>query len=147
MRPLYPPGYFLASIALQLTLHRLLPVARVLAFPWTLSGLVPIGFGAYLNIAADRAFKVSRTTVKPFQRARVLLTEGIFRLTRNPMYLGMVLALVGVAIALGTLSPFFVCPPFAVLLHFRFILSEERLLAETFGSNWNAYSKKTRRWV
>jgi protein-S-isoprenylcysteine O-methyltransferase Ste14 len=142
-----PPIYLLASIGLILGLRFLLPVAEVLPLPGRLCGLIPIAGGAWLNVAADQAFKAQKTTVKPFERSRVLVTEGGFRFTRNPMYLGMVLILIGVAMLLGRLSPFLVCPAFAVLLHFRFILVEERMLAEAFGPRWEAYRHRTRRWV
>jgi protein-S-isoprenylcysteine O-methyltransferase Ste14 len=145
-RPL-PPTYFLASICVILGLHFLLPVAEVLPLPWRLGGLIFIAVGVWLNVAADQALKVHKTTVKPFERSRVLVTEGAFRFSRNPMYLGMVLILFGGAMSLGSLSPFLVCPAFAALLHFRFILVEERMLAETFGPQWEAYRNRTRRWI
>ena len=74
-----------------------LPVADVLSWPWRALGVVAIAAGVWLNLAADRAFKARGTTVKPFERSSVLLTDGVFRITRNPMYLGMILILVGVA--------------------------------------------------
>lgn len=145
-RPL-PPTYFLGSVCIMLGLHFLLPVARALPFPWTLSAVIPIVVGVWLNLAADRAFKQHHTTVKPFEASTSLMTEGVFRLTRNPMYLGMVLILLGVALLLGTLSPFVGCAAFAALLHFHFIRVEERMLADTFGPQWRAYRERTRRWI
>lgn len=145
-RPL-PPTYFLASLCLMLGLHFLAPVAQAPPSPWRLSGLIAVAVGLWLNVAADRAFKAHDTTVKPFELSQVLVTDGVFRFTRNPMYLGMVLILIGVAVSLGTLSPFLACAAFAALLHFRFILVEERMLAATFGPRWEAYRKRTRRWI
>jgi len=145
-RPL-PPTYFFIGIALILGFHFLLPLAEVLSWPWRVTGLLPIGVGAALNLAADSAFRAHKTTVKPFERSQYLLTDGIFRFTRNPMYLGMVLILIGVALLLGTLTPFLVCAAFALLLHFRFVLAEERMLAETFGPQWKVYRDRTRRWI
>jgi protein-S-isoprenylcysteine O-methyltransferase Ste14 len=145
-RPL-PPTYFLGSICLILALSFLFPIAQVLHWPWRLSGVIAIAVGAWLNLAADSAFKAHDTTVKPFERSRTLATDGVFRFTRNPMYLGMVLILTGVTLLLGTLSPFLVCAVFAALLHFRFVLVEERMLAETFGPQWKAYRDRTRRWI
>jgi protein-S-isoprenylcysteine O-methyltransferase Ste14 len=112
-----------------------------------LSGLIAIAVGVWLNLAADRAFKSHKTTVKPFEISQTLLTDGVFRITRNPMYLGMVLILLGVAMLLGTLSPFLICVAFAVLIHVRFILVEEQMLAERFGRQWEDYRDRTRRWI
>jgi Phospholipid methyltransferase len=102
-----PPTYFLASLALMAALAFTLPVAPLLSGWQRAIGLVPIAAGVWLNLAADRAFKELGTTVRPFERSSALATGGVFRLSRNPMYLGMVLMLIGVGVALllGALSP------------------------------------------
>ncbi|MGO9700690.1 MAG: methyltransferase family protein [Xanthobacteraceae bacterium] len=146
-KPLLPPVYFLAGICGMLALHFLLPVHQVLLFPWTLAGIIPAIIGATLNLLADRAFKRHRTTVKPFEVPTSLMTDGVFALSRNPMYLGMVLILFGLALFLGTLSPFLICVGFAILVDYRFIRVEERMLADQFGTEWRAYSSRVRRWI
>jgi protein-S-isoprenylcysteine O-methyltransferase Ste14 len=147
MRPILPPAYFLASIALMAALAFALPIAEIDAWPWRAAGLVPIAAGVWLDLAADRAFKARGTTVKPFERSSALVTDGVFRITRNPIYLGMTLILVGIAMLIGSLSPFLVCLGFAALIDWRFIRVEERMLAERFGGAWTAYREKTRRWI
>jgi protein-S-isoprenylcysteine O-methyltransferase Ste14 len=146
-RPLLPPAYFLASLVLMGALAFALPIAVILAWPWQAAGLVPVAAGVWLNLAADRAFKARGTTVKPFERSSALVTDGVFCISRNPMYLGMVLVLVGIAIALGSLSPFLVSAGFAALIETRFIRVEERMLAERFGDAWTSYRANTRRWI
>lgn len=146
-QPLLPPTYFLASLVLIVALGFALPLGQALSGPWRLTGLLAIGLGAWLNLAADRAFRAAATTVKPFETSRVLVTEGVFRLTRNPMYLGMVAILLGVCLLIGALSPFAVCLVFALALRVRFIPVEERMLAETYGERWQAYRARTRRWL
>jgi protein-S-isoprenylcysteine O-methyltransferase Ste14 len=142
-----PPTYFLASLALMGALAFALPIAPLLAWPWRALGVVPVAAGVWLNLAADRAFKQRGTTVKPFERSSALVTDGAFRVTRNPMYLGMILILVGVALLLGSLTPLLVAAGFAAIIETRFIPVEERMLAETFGDAWTAYCGKTRRWI
>ncbi len=146
-RPILPPTYFLANLVLMATLAFALPIAGILVWPWRAAGLVPIAVGVWLNLAADRAFKARGTTIKPFERSSTLVTDGVFGITRNPIYLGMTLILAGVATLLGSLSPFLVCLGFAALLDWRFIRVEEHLLAKTFGDAWTAYREKTRRWI
>src|SRR5208283_5032436 len=131
-----PPTYFLASLVLIATLAYALPIADVVAWPWRAIGIVPIAAGVWFNLAADRAFKARGTTVKPFERSSALATDGVFRLSRDPMYLGMVLILVGASLLLGALSPFLVAAGFAAMLATRFIPVEERMMAETFGDGW-----------
>jgi protein-S-isoprenylcysteine O-methyltransferase Ste14 len=131
----------------MLALHFLLPLGSILRFPVTLVGMLPVAVGLGLNLAADSAFRRHGTTVKPFERSSRLVTTGVFSATRNPMYLGMALGLLGVALLLGTLTPFIVVGIFAALVDRCFIRVEERMLAETFGAAWLAYSGRTRRWL
>jgi protein-S-isoprenylcysteine O-methyltransferase Ste14 len=141
-----PPTYFLASLVLMAALAFALPTLPFLSWPWRATGLVPIAAGALLNLAADRAFKDLGTTVKPFERSSALATSGVFRLSRNPMYLGMALMLIGAALLLGALTPSLVAAGFIGVIETRFIPAEERMLAETFGDAWTAYRRRTRRW-
>ena len=76
-----------------------------------------------------------------------MVTPGVFALSRNPMYLGMVLLLVGVALLVGTLMPLVIATAFAVLLDARFIQAWERVLADAFGVDWRAYRNRVRRWL
>ncbi len=142
-----PPTYFLASLVLMAAFAFALPIAPLVSYPWRAAGVVPIAAGVWLNLAADRAFKNLGTTVKPFERSSALATDGVFRLSRNPMYLAMVLILLGAAMLLGALSPFLVAAGFAAIIETRFIPAEERMLAETFGDAWAAYQDRTRRWL
>jgi protein-S-isoprenylcysteine O-methyltransferase Ste14 len=132
---------------LQAAAHLALPVARVIPLPWSLAGLVLVTAGVAVNIVADRQFTAARTTVNPFGAPTTLVTTGPFRVSRHPMYLGMVSALLGVAVTLGSATPFLVPPAFAVLLTVRFIHAEEAALAARFGDAWTAYAARTRRWI
>jgi protein-S-isoprenylcysteine O-methyltransferase Ste14 len=142
-----PPVYFLGALVAMAALHYLWPVAQYLSFPRTLIGLLPLGIGVGLNIAADRQFKRHQTTVKPFQRSSALVTGFPFSLSRNPMYVGLALLLVGIALLLGTVTPWLPAVAFPILLDLRFIRMEERMLAETFGSEWEQYRARVRRWL
>jgi len=127
--------------------HFIVPLPRLLAFLLTLRGLLPIAAGVALNLLSDFAFKTPGTTVKPFEWPSFMVTPGVFALSRNPMYLGMVLLLVGVALLVGTLLPLVIATAFAVLLDARFIQAWERVLADAFGVDWRAYRNRVRRWL
>ncbi len=137
---------FLALVAL-VVLYVALPLQRIVPFPWSLSGAVPVAVGVVLNLVADRAFKIAGTTVRPFQESSALLTTGVFALTRNPMYLGFLSILLGLAILLGSLAPFAVALAFPVLADVLFIRHEERQMEETFGEEWSRYRARVRRWL
>jgi protein-S-isoprenylcysteine O-methyltransferase Ste14 len=142
-----PPTYLLIAIVIMVALHFLVPGAHIISFPWNLSGVVPFGIGCLINVVADRAFKKAGTTVKPFQQSTTLIRDGVFRLTRNPMYVGFVLILLGIAIFVGSLTPYIVVIVFPILMDRIFIRDEERMLEESFGETWREYKKKVRRWV
>lgn len=131
----------------MLALHFLFPVVQVIPLPWSLLGLVPLVAGLALNLIADNAFHKNNTTVKPFQESTVLIVDGVYRLSRHPMYLGFVLILTGVAIILGSLTCWVVVPIFVAAMEIKFIRIEENMLEEKFGSDWQVYKKKVRRWI
>lgn len=142
-----PPTYLFIAIVIMVALHFLLPGAKVTAFPWNLSGIIPCAFGIVMNLIADRAFKKVGTTVKPFEESTVLITNGVFRVSRHPMYLGFVLILLGIAVFMGSLTPYVVIVVFAILMDVVFIRVEEKMLEDTFGEAWLQYKKKVRRWI
>jgi protein-S-isoprenylcysteine O-methyltransferase Ste14 len=147
MKPIYPPVYFLAAILAMVGLHLLFPVRHLVDYPWRLAGLLPLLAGIAVALLADQSFKRHATTIKPFERSSALVTNGVFRFSRNPMYLSMILILVGVALLLGTLSPWLIVPVLAVILDRLFIAREEQMLGETFGAAYAEYRKRVRRWV
>jgi protein-S-isoprenylcysteine O-methyltransferase Ste14 len=124
-----------------------LPVYQLISYPWNAIGIIPLMLGMTLNISADRAFKKIGTTVKPFEVSTTLVTSGVFRYSRNPMYLGMVMILTGVAFLLGALSPFIIIPIFAITMDRVFIVSEENMLDQRFGGKWQQYKENVRRWI
>jgi protein-S-isoprenylcysteine O-methyltransferase Ste14 len=142
-----PPTYLLVAIVLMLALHFLLPVYKFVPIPWNILGIVPLACGIALNLVADKAFHQAQTTVKPFEQSTALITTGVFRISRNPMYLGYVLILIGVALIVRSLSPYVVLPIFAILMDRVFIRVEEQMLEEQFGQAWLEHAQKVRRWV
>jgi len=142
-----PPTYFLVSIVVMAGFHFLFPISIVIQFPWHLLAIIPLALGCILNLVADRDFKEVTTIVKPFEESSVLITTGVFRKSRNPMYLGMVLILIGEAVLLGSLSPYLIVIVFALLMHFVFIVPEEKALEAKFGINYLEYKQNVRQWL
>ncbi|MCP4075333.1 MAG: isoprenylcysteine carboxylmethyltransferase family protein [Gammaproteobacteria bacterium] len=128
-------------------LHFLVPVLEIAPYPWNFLGVVPLATGILFNLRADAALKKDQTTVKPFERSTALVTTGIFRRSRHPMYIGMVLILLGIAILMGSLASLFVIIIFGALMDLVFVRIEERMLEEQFGPEWVAYKKKVRKWI
>jgi len=142
-----PTTYLLISIAVMTALHFLFPAMRIIPPLWNLLGLVPLALGVIINLAADKAFHQAHTTVKPFEESSALIMHGVFRASRNPMYLGFVLILIGIAVLMRSLTPYVVVLAFAILIDRMYITVEERMLAEKFGAEWEKYRQSTRRWL
>ncbi|MEO8743617.1 MAG: isoprenylcysteine carboxylmethyltransferase family protein [Lysobacteraceae bacterium] len=117
--------------------------ARVFAF------IVLALVGGVTAIAGEREFKRAKTTANPLkpQNASALVTSGVFRFTRNPMYLGLVLFLLGWAAYLCSAWAL-VGPVIFVLYISRFqIAPEERILSNLFGTAYADYRSRVRRWL
>lgn len=105
--------------------------------------------GVAIALAGVLAFRRAHTTVDPTrpERAGQIVTAGIYRWTRNPMYVGMTLVLLAWALWLGQAVPLLVLPAFVVWLTRWQIVPEERALAARFGESYLAYCRQVRRWL
>lgn len=142
-----PPTWMSIAIITMLILNFVFPMASVVPPLWNLMGLVFMSSGVILNLIADKAFHQVDTTVKPFRESSSLVTRGVFQISRNPMYLGMVLVLAGIAILLRSFSPYLVIIAFVILIDRTYVRVEEYMLAKKFGAAWDRYKSKTRRWL
>ena len=106
--------------------------------------------GIALAVFGIREFRAARTTVNPMhpEQAAAMVTGGVYRMTRNPMYLGMFCLLAAWAAWLGQVAPPVVVLPVFVLYMNRFqIQPEERALAQRFGPAFREYAARVRRWI
>lgn len=105
--------------------------------------------GATFDLAGLLAFRRSRTTVNPLkpERASALVTGGVYRITRNPMYVGMALLLLSWAVYLSAVLPFAGPLLFALYITRFQIQPEERALQAIFGEAYAAYAARVRRWL
>ena len=142
-----PPMALLGGILLMLVLHFAFLVIQIAPNFWKLLGLLPLMLGLTLSFAAERQFRQVGTTVHPSGRTSQLVTDGFYRYSRNPMYLGMVLTLSAVALLLGSLMPFGVIALFIWWISTQFIRQEEDMLASQFGEDWLEYKARVRRWI
>lgn len=102
--------------------------------------------GITLVLVAARQFQSHQTSILPFQTPSQLMTRGVFRFTRNPIYLGEFIMLLGLAALLGTWRALVPIPIFLLVIQGLFILPEERILVERFGERYRQYRRRTRRW-
>lgn len=115
--------------------------------PYTWLGGILVLAGIAVAWWHARLFRRIGTNINTFEDPGTLTREGLFQLSRNPMYLGFVISLLGVGICLGAASPFLVCGAFVLLTHFWYIRIEEQALLKKFGSQYVEYQRMVRRWI
>jgi protein-S-isoprenylcysteine O-methyltransferase Ste14 len=142
-----PTTYLLVAILLCIGLHFLIPIGQLIPSPWNFVGIIPIIFGIWINLSADRGLKVAQTTVKPFEESNRLLQNGAYGISRNPMYLGFESILIGITFLLGTISPLLVVLTFPYLINRFFIRIEEQMLETKFSDEWGQYKSRVRKWL
>jgi protein-S-isoprenylcysteine O-methyltransferase Ste14 len=142
-----PPVYFFAALIAEAALHRYAPIAAIVPAPIDLAGAALVAAGLTLTLWAAGLFRIARTPVRPFEPSTALVTSGVYRVTRNPMYLGMIVVLLGVALLLGSLAAFAPVPLFFWQIQRKFIVPEEAFLEGIFGEQYLAYQRRVRRWV
>ena len=118
--------------------------------PWGTAfwpGILLLAVAAGLTVGAVLAFTRARTTIIPHLDPSALVTSGIFRWTRNPIYLADVLILVGLSLIWGKTAGLILVPALVLLLERRFIRGEEARLRAAFGNAFESYAATTRRWL
>lgn len=142
-----PPVHLVVAVAAMVSLHWLLPIRHWIDWPWRGVGLAPAVVALLIGVWAIWIFHQRGTTHRPGQTSRHLVTNGPFQFTRNPMYLGMTLLLTGVALLMGSTSPWAVIPLFVLVISAEVIPVEEAMLKERFGEEYEEYRGQVRRWV
>lgn len=145
-----PPVALVVAFAAAMKYATKLTPALVFNIPW--HGpifIVCVGTGAVLGVAGILAFRKAKTTIHPERpgSASAVVTTGVYRISRNPMYLGLVLMLSGWAVRLGNPLAFLFLPAFVAYLNRFQIIPEERMLTEKFGERYVAYLQSVRRWL
>ena len=147
MNKIYPPFLALANIAIFYFSNFF--ISSFEFFGQTVLAAI-IGLeGVIIIILSIRLFKKGNTTVNPFKldETSSLITEGVYRFTRNPMYLGLSSIQLGAAIYFGSYISLILIPVFIVYITKKQIYFEEISLEKKFGQDFLKYSDKVRRWI
>ena len=142
-----PPRIAMALLVIAIALHKLLPVSWPFIYSSAYLSGVMVSAGFVTMMLAWWQFRVREVAICPTADTGYLITDGIYRFTRNPMYLGMVTMLAGVAVFFGTL-PFIVATViYFVVIDRWFCRFEEEKLVATFGHDYSDYRSRVRRWL
>lgn len=129
--------------------HYAFPIFLWIKEPFNLIGIVILTLSLLPAAGALRVMSGVNTTADPRspEQTRVLITSGIFRFTRNPMYLSLLLVLVGQAVYLGSLNSLLFPAIFILTMNRYQIRREEKALEKLFGNEYLNYKKRVRRWI
>ena len=145
----FPPLILLGAIVLALLLDYLLPLgvlAKLPHVPSLLAGLLLFLFGASFPIRVRRAFEAAGTNIRPDQPTNAIVTTGLFAHARNPVYLGGLVALLGLALILDSDWMVILIVPAFLVLHYGVVKREERYLEQKFGALYLAYKESVPRY-
>lgn len=144
-----PPVLFFGCLGIAYGLDRLRPREIV---PWSGCGRIALFF--LLSVAsfvfaawAFRVLKAAGTTVELSQPTSRIVEAGPFRVSRNPLYLSLVLLFVSFGVLLNSVWYVVLAPALLALLHFGVVLPEERYLTDRFGQPYLEYRRRVRRWI
>ena len=142
-----PPLVYLAGIVIGFLATIWMPTKVVPnSVAWTVGGIL-ICCGAALTGSALLKFKDVGTTVRPDRAASTLVISGLYKITRNPMYLALCLVQAGIGFLLNDWITLLFVVPLALILHFGVILPEEKYLEAKFGEPYLALKREVRRWI
>ena len=143
----FPVLWLVLAVISMFALHWLGPKVHYLNPPWNWLGLLPLMLGLFMAAVSARAFRKAETGLIPFDEATALVTNGFFRYSRNPMYLGMLLFLLGLAVIFACLPVIVPVICFVLIIQFLFIRREERFMEDAFGAEYRDYRQRVRRWL
>ncbi|MCG8343163.1 MAG: isoprenylcysteine carboxylmethyltransferase family protein [Chlorobiales bacterium] len=147
MKKIIPPVLFVICIVIMVGLWWVFPMVQLVTFPVSLVGILPFIVGLGVAKRGSDVFEKAGTNIETFEEPNLLVTDGLYRISRNPMYLGFLTALLGVAVMLGNFSSILVVIGFFIVTDRWYIKFEEEVMAKTFGDRYAEYKAKTRRWL
>ena len=144
-----PPLVTLVIGAAMWGCARISPQFQVAEGIRVVAAIILVVFGLAVTLLGAAAFRRAQTTLNPLkpETASALVVNGIYRYTRNPMYVGFGLALAGWAIYLSAPLAFFGPVLFVWFITYFQIIPEERVLREKFGQQFDVYQQRVRRWL
>ena len=147
MYSIMPNTYFFGFAIIEVFFGIYFPIVKIDITPINYLGITIIAFGVYINQNSKKLIESNNTTVIPFQKSNTLITTGPFKYSRNPMYLGLFIILIGEAILVTSLSSLFIAFIFLQIIQYIFILTEESMLERNFKQEYLDYAIKVNRWI
>jgi protein-S-isoprenylcysteine O-methyltransferase Ste14 len=145
--PVAPPAVFFAYLICALLINLVLPLATPAPLATRMVGALCLAGGLLLGLYAVSRMRRAHTPVDPGRPSTALVTDGPFRLTRNPVYLGFSLIFLGTTLIVGTLWGLLLMPFLILTMNSIIIRAEESYLRNRFALRYEEYSARVRRWL
>jgi len=144
-----PPLIYAAIFFLSILMQKIIPINNSFfdSRNATIAGIVLIAIALLFILPALIKFVQSKNTLVTIKSATSLQTKGIYSLTRNPMYMGLLILYSGIAMLEGNWWTFIFIPLIIIIVQSYVIRVEENYLQRAFGEEYNTYRKKVRRWI
>jgi protein-S-isoprenylcysteine O-methyltransferase Ste14 len=141
-----PPLVYAGGFALVLGLHWLwpMPIADYAAVRWT--GVAALGAGIALNAWGAHSMIRARTPINPYHPVKTIVSSGAFRISRNPLYVGLHVVFLGLSLLLNSVWGLVVLVPVLLVVHHGVILPEEQYLESRFGEPYRRYRERVGRY-
>lgn len=147
MQKLIPPFLFLLSVFIMIGLDFFYPNQQFVLPPFTYLGIPLALIGLSLTIWVRKLFEQKNTEIHTFKTPRTLVRGGPFKFSRNPIYLGFIIALLGVGLFLGNIISLLTALVFFLITNFWYIPFEEKLMEQIFKNEYLDYKSRVRRWL
>ena len=141
-----PPTLIAYCILSMILLYIIIPQFNLISFPYNMVGILIAFLGFVLMGKARDLFRKHKTTTR-IEKSNHLIIDGVFSKTRNPMYLGMSILILGFSVLSTNVIALTLPIIFLILVSLIYIRKEERLLLKAFGEEYIKYKKNVRRWL
>ncbi|HZX58962.1 MAG TPA: isoprenylcysteine carboxylmethyltransferase family protein [Mucilaginibacter sp.] len=144
-----PPLFYIAAFLLSLLLQKLIPITPAVfrSTAFEIAGIAIVAVSLIFTIPALLQFLKTKNTIILIKPANSLQTSGIYSRTRNPMYCGLLLLYIGLALLIGNWWTLILMPLLILVVTQKIIKPEERYLLRAFGEPYLSYKEKVRRWI
>lgn len=144
---IHPPVLLVSHIAVAYLARWFIPFPFAVPVILRNIGFTLVVVGFLFGFSAFREFRKARTTVDPHGSVKSIVTSGVYRLTRNPIYVGFTLMLIGLPLNSGTYWGIVLAPVFIYLMNRLVIEQEETYLEKKFGDVYTSFKSRVRRWL
>ncbi len=142
-----PPLIFLVFLALGVLIHNIFPLHFIHGPLRNIVGAIFLAYSALISGLAILQMRRAGTNIDVRKPSTAIVTDGIFRYTRNPMYLSMALILIAISVLISNIWILILTPAFIIVIQKGVIEREERYLEGKFGTDYTSYKKNTHRWI